>query len=332
MGRMTLNVLVTDAHAYDEQYLTAANRNAHRLTYTPAVLGPKTVALASGYDALCCFVNDDLSAGVLESLAALGVRAIALRCTGYNRVDVAAAKRLGITVSRVASYSPYAVAEHAVALLLALNRHVHKAYNRTRDFNFLLAGLMGWDVHGKTVGVVGTGKIGTAFAKIMTGFGAKILAFDVSSNDVCKALGAEYVPLDELLRRSQVLSLHVPLTPETHHLLNTATLASLPRGAYVINTSRGGLIDTDALIDAVQSGHLGGVGLDVYEEEQGTFFRDLSDRVLPDATLARLTTFPNVLITGHQAFLTHEAVTTIAETTIQNLTDAAAGRGNENGV
>lgn len=327
-----MNVLVTDAHAYDEIYLTAANRDAHRLAFTPAVLGPKSVALATGYDALCCFVNDDLSAGVLESLAALGVRAMALRCTGYNRVDVAAAKRLGIAVFRVASYSPYAVAEHAVALLLALNRHVHKAYNRTRDFNFLLAGLMGWDVHGKTVGVVGTGKIGTAFAKIMTGFGAKILAFDISPNDVCKALGVEYVPLAELLRQSQVLSLHVPLTPDTHYLLNAATLATLPHGAYVINTSRGGLIDTDALIDAVQSGQLGGVGLDVYEEEQGTFFRDLSDRVMPDATLARLTTFPNVIVTGHQAYLTHEAVTTIAETTIQNLTDAAAGRGNENAV
>jgi D-lactate dehydrogenase len=255
---------------------------------------------------------------------------IAQRSTGYNNIDLDACARLGVTAMRVAYYSPYAVAEHAVALLMTLNRRVHRAFNRTREFNFRLAGLMGRDIHGSTVGVIGTGKIGAIFARIMTGFGCTVLGYDVRENPECLELGVRYAPLDELLRQADIISLHAPLLPETRHIINAQTLATLKPGAFLINTSRGGLVDTAALIEAVQSGHLAGVGLDVYEEEQGKFFRDLSDQPMHDDVLARLMTFPNVLVTGHQAFFTQEAYTTIAETTVKNLDDFAAGRTNDN--
>lgn len=325
-----MKVLVYDTHSYDRNFLDAANGGRHQLDYTTAQLDLQTAALAAGYDAVCLFVNDHAGPEVMARLAESGVRVIAQRSTGYNNIDLTAAAEHGISVMRVSYYSPYAVAEHAVALLMTLNRRIHRAYNRTREFNFRIAGLLGRDIHGMTVGVIGTGKIGAIFARIMQGFGCNLLGYDVRENPECQALGMRYVSLDELWPACDIISLHAPLTRETHHLLNRESLAQVKPGAFVINTSRGGLIDTDALIEAVGSGRLGGVGLDVYEEEAGKFFRDLSDSPMSDETLARLMTFPNVLVTGHQAFFTHEAITTIAETTIRNLDDFAAGRENEN--
>uniref|UniRef100_UPI00333E8752 2-hydroxyacid dehydrogenase n=1 Tax=Gemmatimonas sp. TaxID=1962908 RepID=UPI00333E8752 len=252
------------------------------------------------------------------------------RSTGFNNLDLTAAAAHGIACYRVGYYSPYAVAEFAVGLLQTLNRRIHRAWSRTREFNFRLAGLLGRDLHGQTVGVIGTGKIGTIFARIMHGFGCPVLATDVVQQAELIALGVRYVPLDELLRESDIISMHVPLLPDTHHLLNATTLAKTRPGVTIINTSRGGLIDTASLVAAIESGHVGAVGLDVYEEEDGKFFRDLSDTVMHDDVLARLISFPNVLLTSHQAFFTQEAMTTIAETTIANLDDAAAGRASAN--
>lgn len=325
-----MRVLVYDAHSYDQTFLNRANAGRHELVYTAAVLDEQTAALAEGYDAVCLFVNDDASPRVLERLHAGGIRMIAQRSTGYNNIDLEACERLGIVAMRVGYYSPYAVAEHAVALLMTLNRRVHRAFNRTREFNFRLAGLMGRDIHGSTVGVIGTGKIGAIFARIMKGFGCTLLGYDVRENPECLELGMRYVPLAEMLPQADILSLHAPLLPETRHIINAETIGMMKRGAFLINTSRGGLVDTAALIEAVQSGRLAGVGLDVYEEEQGKFFRDLSDQPMEDDVLARLMTFPNVLVTGHQAFFTQEAYTTIAETTIANLDDFAAGKTNDN--
>jgi D-lactate dehydrogenase len=321
-----MRVLVYDTHSYDREFLDRANRGRHRLEYTTAQLDRHTATLADGFDAACLFVNDRADAAAIERLAAGGVRLLAQRSTGFNNIDLAAAGRHGITVMRVAHYSPHAVAEFAVGLLQAVNRRIHRAYNRTREFNFRLAGLLGHDLHGRTVGVVGTGRIGAVFARIMHGFGCRLLAHDLREDPGCLALGATYVGLDELLRRADVVSLHVPLLPETHHLINAETLALTKPGVILVNTSRGGLIDTGALVEAIERGHVGAVALDVYEEEEGKFFRDLSDTVMDDEVLARLMTFPNVLVTGHQAFFTVEALTTIAETTIRNLTDAEEGR------
>lgn len=325
-----MRVLVYDTHSYDKTFLDAANGGRHQLEYTTAQLDAQTAALAQSFDGVCLFVNDRADGQAMERLAAGGVRVIAQRSTGFNNLDLQAAARHGIICMRVGYYSPYAVAEFAVGLLQTLNRRIHRAYNRTREFNFRLAGLLGHDIHGRTVGVVGTGKIGAIFARIMQGFGCPVLAYDVRENPECLELGVTYVPLEELLRLSDIISLHVPLMPQTHHLINAETLALMKPGVMIVNTSRGGLIDTEALIEAVQHGRVGAVGLDVYEEEEGKFFRDLSDQVLEDDVLARLMTFPNVLVTGHQAFFTHEAMTTIAETTIRNLTDFEEGRENEN--
>lgn len=325
-----MRVLVYDTHSYDQTFLNAANDGRHHLDFTTAQLDQQTAALAQGYDAVCLFVNDRADAAALERLAAGGVRMIAQRSTGFNNIDLAAAERAGITAMRVGYYSPYAVAEFAVGLLQTLNRRIHRAYNRTREFNFRLAGLLGQDIHGRTVGVVGTGKIGAIFARIMHGFGCPLLGYDVRESPECLELGMQYVPLDELLRRSDIISLHVPLMPQTRHMINAETLAAMKPGVMLINTSRGGLIDTAALIEAVGRHHIGAVGLDVYEEEEGKFFRDLSDTVMDDEVLARLMTFPNVLVTSHQAFFTNEAMTTIAETTIKNLSDFEQGQANEN--
>ncbi len=325
-----MRVLVYDAHSYDQAFLQAANTDNYQLDFTAAQLDIQTATLAQGYSAICCFVNDQASAAVLEKLAAGGTHCIALRCTGFNNVDLAAAERLGIRVMRVSAYSPYAVAEHAVALLMTLNRRTHRAFNRTREFNFRLAGLLGRDIHGRTVGVIGTGKIGAAFASIMKGFGCTLIGYDVAENPLCIALGMRYLPLNDVLAQADILSLHVPLMPQTHHLINAESLALMKPGAFLINTSRGRLVHTEALIEALLANRLSGVGLDVYEEEEGKFFKDLSDQAMPDEALARLMTFPNVLVTGHQAFFTEEAVTTIAETTMRNLADFAAGRDNEN--
>lgn len=325
-----MRVLVYDTHSYDREFLDRANAGKHELDYTPVQLDAQTAALAQGYTGVCLFVNDQAQANVLSKLAAGGVRLIAQRSTGFNNIDLNAVTEQGMTAMRVGYYSPYSVAEHAVALLQTLNRKVHRAYNRTREFNFRLAGLIGHDIHGSTVGVIGTGKIGAIFAQIMKGFGCDLLGYDVHQNPDCIELGMRYVELDELVENSNIISLHLPLMPQTHHIINAEILSKIKRGTFLINTSRGGLIDTDALIPALESGQLAGVGLDVYEEEEGKFFRDLSDQPMSDYTLARLITFPNVLITGHQAFFTHEAMTTIAETTIKNISDFEAGRTNEN--
>ncbi|MDD0974526.1 2-hydroxyacid dehydrogenase [Pseudomonas fontis] len=295
------------------------------LHFQPARLSEDTAPLAEGHEVVCAFINDDLSAPVLERLAAAGTRLIALRSAGYNHVDLPAAKRLGLTVVRVPAYSPHAVAEHAVALILALNRRLHRAYNRTREGDFSLHGLTGFDLHGKTVGVVGTGQIGLAFARIMAGFGCQLLAYDPYPNPQLEALGARYLALPELLREAQIISLHCPLTEHTRYLINQQSLATLQPGAMLINTGRGALVDTPALIEALKSGQLGYLGLDVYEEEAQIFFEDRSDLPLQDDVLARLLTFPNVIVTAHQAFLTREALAAIAATTLDNIARWTAG-------
>lgn len=280
-----------------------------------------TVSLAAGFDGVCVFVNDTVNETVVNRLYDLGVKVIALRCAGFNNVDTRACFGK-IHVFRVPAYSPYAVAEHAMALLLTLNRKIHKAYNRTREFNFKLTGLTGFDLHGKTVGIVGTGKIGRIFADICKGFGMNILAYDKFPNP---ATGLQYVELEELLRRSDIISLHCPLTDETHHMINDATVAQMKPGTVIINTSRGALIDTEALIDGIKSERISGAGLDVYEEEAELFYEDRSGKVVQDDNLVRLIGMPNVIVTSHQAFLTQEALNNIAQTTVENLTNFFAG-------
>jgi D-lactate dehydrogenase len=321
-----VRVAVFNAKPYDVDSLRAANsQHGHDLVFLEPRLSPTTARLADGADAVCAFVNDDLSAPVLEQLHAAGVRLVALRCAGFNHVDLAAAARLGLVVARVPAYSPHAVAEHAVGLVLALDRKLHRAYNRVRENNFALTGLLGFDLHGRTVGVVGTGQIGAVFAQIMLGFGCRVLAHDPVPDPACAARGVEYVELPHLLAQAEVLSLHCPLTPQTHHLLDAAAVEQLRDGVMVINTSRGALVDTSALIDGLKRGKIGYLGLDVYEEEADLFFEDLSDRVVGDDVFARLLTFPNVLITGHQAFFTSEALAGIAATTLDNVTGFELG-------
>ncbi len=315
-----MRALFFSSQSYDQDSFSAAPVvDGLELHFLPTRLNEDTAILAAGHEVVCAFINDDLSAPVLERLAAAGTRLIALRSAGYNHVDLAAAKRLGLTVVRVPAYSPHAVAEHAVALILALNRRLHRAYNRTREGDFSLHGLTGFDLHGKTVGVVGTGQIGLAFARIMAGFGCQLLAYDPCPNPEVLALGARYLGLDELLRQSNIISLHCPLTPQTRHLINIQSLADLQPGTMLINTGRGALVDTPALIEALKSGQLGYLGLDVYEEEAQIFFEDRSDQPLQDDVLARLLTFPNVIVTAHQAFLTREALAAIAGTTLDNI-------------
>ncbi|MFO1497192.1 MAG: 2-hydroxyacid dehydrogenase [Verrucomicrobiota bacterium] len=292
-----------------------------------------TAASASGATAICAFVNDQLDRPCLTSLASAGVKLVALRSTGFNHVDLAAARDLQLTVARVAVYSPHAVAEHAIALLLTLNRKIHRAFNRVRELNFSLNGLVGFDLHGKTAGILGTGKIGRITAQILRGFGMRVMAFDpVPDQSWAAHFGVEYLDREMVMRSSDVLSLHVPLTPETKHLIRRETLAEMKAGAIILNVSRGGLIDTTGLIEALKSGRLGGVALDVYEEEEGIFFEDLSAQVLLDDELARLLTFPNVLITAHQAFLTREALGDIARVTVANLHAFAQGKPLEPGT
>ncbi len=308
---------------YDRDFLSrAAQGTGLQWEFLEASLDATTGVLAEGRSALCAFVNDRLDGPTLRRLHESGLRGVALRCAGFNNVDLEVCRELGIKVARVPAYSPYAVAEHTVALLMTLNRHVHKAYNRVREGNFALSGLLGFDLHGKTVGVVGTGKIGSIVVDILRGFGCQVLAHDPypSREDL------EYVDLDTLLRRSRVVSLHLPLTPDSHHIIDAEALKRMPTGAILVNTSRGALIDTPAVIAALKSGHLGGLAIDVYEEEADLFFRDLSGQVIQDDVFARLSSFPNVLITGHQAFFTQEALEAIAETTVRNLLDFEQGR------
>lgn len=314
-----MRIVVYSAKPYDRQFLDAAARPGMRMQYCEARLSPETVALAEGATAICAFVNDDLSRPVLEKLAEMGVRLIALRCAGFNQVDLAAAEKLGLTVARVPAYSPYAVAEHTMALILSLNRKIHRAYNRVREGNFALDGLLGFDLHGKTVGIVGTGKIGAIFARIVAGFGCRLVGHDLRPNPDCEALGMEYVTREELFQTSDILALMCPLTPETRHLIRRETLPLLKKGVMLVNTSRGAIIDTQAAIAGLKDGTIGSLGIDVYEEEADLFFEDLSNDVLRDDVFARLLTFPNVLVTGHQGFFTQEALTNIADTTIGNI-------------
>ena len=327
-----MKTAVFSTKRYDREFLTAANVGAHELHYFEAHLDGSTAPLAASFGAVCVFVNDTVDAPVLARLAAGGTRLIALRCAGFNNVDLAAAKRHGIGVVRVPAYSPHAVAEHTVGLILALNRHLHRAYNRVREGNFALDGLLGFDLHGRTVGLIGTGKIGAVFAKLMRGFDCEVLAMDPFQNPECLALGVRYVTLDELLARSDIISLHCPLTPENHHIINAAALARMKDGAMLINTSRGALVDTLAVIEALKSGKLGYLGLDVYEEEGDIFFEDLSSEIIRDDVFTRLLTFPNVLITGHQAFFTRNALEKIAATTIANISQFEASGRCENQV
>lgn len=316
-----MHVTLFSAKRFDRDFLgPLAEKHRHEVRFLEARFDEHTAPLAAGSRCACLFVNDLAGEPALTKLAEAGVELLALRSAGFNHVDLEAAGRLGLAVARVPAYSPFAVAEHAAALLLSLNRKVHKAYNRVREGNFSIDGLMGFDLHGKTVGVVGTGKIGLCFARIALGFGCRVLAYDVKPSDEARALGVTYAGLDEILRGSDIISLHCPLTPQTHHLINAESLAKARPGFMLINTSRGGLVDTKAVIDGLKSGRVGALGIDVYEEESDFFFRDLSERVLQDDQLARLLTFPNVLVTSHQAFFTREAVENIAATTIENIT------------
>ena len=321
MGIEKPAIAVFDAKPYDRDYITRAS-GADKLDwrFQEFRLDAKTVLAADGAQAVCVFVNDILNREVLERLAGSGVRLVALRCAGFNNVDLEAAKELSIAITRVPSYSPHAVAEHAIALILALNRKIHRAYNRVREMNFSLSGLVGFDLFGKTAGVLGTGKIGRIVAEILRGFGMRVLAFDPFPNQEWAAQhGIEYVEARTLARESDLITLHTPLTPETDHMVNKDTLALTKPGLMLINVSRGRLIHTRALIEALKSGHIGGVALDVYEEEEGIFFEDLSGEVLHDDELARLLTFSNVLVTAHQAFLTREALSEIAPITVENV-------------
>ena len=316
-----LGVAFYDTRPYDRHFFEQSPTLARLAPrFFEFRLSASTVATAAGCRAVCVFVNDRVDRACLERLKELGVGLVALRCAGFNNVDLDAARSLGIRVTRVPAYSPHAVAEHAVGLLLTLNRKIHRAYNRVREHNFSLNGLVGTDLHGKTVGLVGTGKIGKVAARIFRGFDTRVLAYDPYQDAAwAKSEGVEYVSFETLLSASDIVSLHLPLTPESHHLFNAASFAKLKRGAYLINTSRGKLIDTTALIEALRQGWMAGVGLDVYEEEEGIFFEDHSEHVLPDDELNLLLTFPNVLVTSHQAFLTAEALGEIVRVTVENL-------------
>jgi D-lactate dehydrogenase len=315
-----MRVAVFSTRSYDRRFLSEANAGRrHELLFLESRLEVGTVATAGGCQAVCAFVNDRLDADTLRGLHGLGVRLVVLRSAGFNHVDLAVAAELGIAVGRVPEYSPHAVAEHTVALLLTLNRKIHRAHARVREGNFALEGLLGFDLHGRTVGVVGTGKIGRCFARIMAGFGCEVLAFDPRPHPEAEALGVRYLPWAELLLRCDIISLHCPLTPQTQHLVDAGALAQMKRGAMLLNTSRGAVVDTRAVIAALKSGQLGSLGLDVYEEEADLFFRDLSDNALQDDVFARLLTFPNVVVTGHQGFFTEDALRAIAETTIANI-------------
>jgi D-lactate dehydrogenase len=322
---MTMKIAVFSSKSYDRTFLEAANSD-HELTFFEPRLTAATASLAAGFAVVCVFINDQLQADTLRQLAKQGTRLIALRSAGFNNVDLAIAAELDLTVVRVPAYSPHAVAEHAVGLILMLNRKLNRAYNRVREDNFALEGLLGFDLHGAIVGIVGTGKIGLCFAQIMNGFGCRLLAYDVAQNPDCLQLGVQYVPLSELLSVADVVSLHCPLMPETQHLINAKTIELLKPGMMLINTSRGGLIDTAAVIAGIKSGQIGYLGIDVYEQEENLFFEDLSNTIVQDDTFQLLQSFPNVVITAHQAFFTREALQNIAETTLKNVSDFESGR------
>lgn len=320
-----MRIAVFSTKHYDRIYLEPALRGAgHDVEFVESRLHAQTAKLAHECNALCAFVNDDLSAEVLEQLANLGVSYVALRSAGFNNVDLAAAARLGMRVARVPAYSPYSVAEHAVGLMLTLNRKFHRAFNQVREGDFSLDRLLGFDFHGRTAGIVGTGKIGEGVARILNGFGMRLLFHDVAQNSALAGIG-QYVSLDQLWAESDVITLHCPLLPSTHHLINSRSLGQMKRGVMLINTSRGALVDTRAVIGGLKSGHIGYLGLDVYEEEADLFFEDRSQTVIQDDVFMRLLTFPNVVVTSHQAFFTQEALSEIARVTALNLSQMEAG-------
>lgn len=318
----TMNVTFFNAKPYDKQFFEEGNQPfGHQLKFLEVPLNASTAVLAAGAEVVCAFVNDVASAPVLEQLAAAGVQLLALRCAGFNNVDLKAAAALGIKVVRVPAYSPYAVAEHTLALILTLNRKTHRAYNRVREGNFALTGLMGFDLHGRTAGLIGLGKIGLVMARILRGFGCRVLGHDVLPCPEAQELGVELTDLPTLYAESDIISLHCPLTPQTHHLINAESIARMKDGVMLINTSRGALIDGGAVIQGLKCEKIKYLGLDVYEEEAALFFEDLSGKVIQDDVFMRLLSFNNVLITGHQAFFTIDALRNIAHITLQNITD-----------
>lgn len=329
-----MRVAIFSSHSFEKEFFDASNaKSKHDLVFFDAALNSQTARLADGFDAVCCFVTDNVNHDTLALLKKSGVRLIALRSAGYNNVDLEEAEHLGIPIVRVPAYSPHAVAEYATGILLCLNRKIHLAYARVRELNFSLDGLMGFDLNGKTVGVIGTGRIGSVFARIMNGFGCRVIAYDPKPNPhLLNDNILEYVDLVTLYRQSNIISLHVPLLPTTKHLIDVSAIVEMKKGTIVINTGRGALLNAPALIESLKSGHLGGAALDVYEEEDGIFFKDLSNQVLKDDVLARLLTFPNVLLTSHQAFLTREALSNIIETTLWNISEFEQGKGLVNEV
>lgn len=322
-----MKIVFFSAKPYDKQFFTRHNSSYNfELVFLETHLGPHIVnAVEPGTTAVCVFVNDRLTKEVIYILAGKGVRIIALRCAGFNNVDIEAAKQAGLQVCRVPAYSPEAVAEHSAAMILTLNRKIHKAYNRVREQNFDLNGLLGFNLHGKTVGVIGLGKIGLAFAQIMKGFGCRVIAYDpFADQQAVKDIG--FMPLDQLLGESDIISLHCPLTPENHHFIDAGTIGKMKKGVTLVNTSRGALINTKDAIEALKSGHIGNLAIDVYEQEEKIFFKDLSAEIIPDDMIQRLVSFPNVLVTGHQAFFTTEALDQIASTTLYSVNELANGR------
>ncbi len=331
-----MKVAVFSTEPYDRKFLDGANNSekaVHEFVYFDTRLEPKTASLADGCQAVCAFVNDDLGRETLKILADLGTQFIALRCTGFNNVDLSAAAELGIKVARVTVYSPYSVAEFVIGMIQMLNRRLYKSYNRTRDDNFSLNGLMGFDLYGRTVGIIGTGKIGIILAQIVHGFGCHLLGYDLYPNPKFEAIGdARYVELPELLANSDIISLHCPLTEDNYHLINEQTIAQMKPGVMLINTSRGPLIDTKAVIKGIKSGQIGNIGIDVYEQEGDIFFKDLSDTIIQDDTFQLLQSFPNVLITSHQAYFTEDAMNDITTTTVANISDFEQGNPLKNEV
>ncbi len=328
-----MRVAMFSTKSYDKTFFESLNNTyGHDFTYLETRLTRQSAALAEGYKAVCVFVNDILDAEVLRDLAQKGVSLVALRCAGFNNVDIKTAHELGMKVVRVPAYSPYAVAEHTVGLMLVLNRKIHRAHARIREGNFALEGLMGFDMRGKTVGVIGTGKIGQCVCELLNGFGCRLLAYDPYPNQVCRDMGVEYVSLRDLLTQSDIVTLHCPLMPETYHIIDDTAIRMMKPGVMLINTSRGALIDTPDVIEGLKDGRIGYLGIDVYEEEGDLFFEDLSNEVIKDDVFSRLLTFPNVIITGHQAFFTGDAMQSIAETTLANIAAIEKGETCENEV
>jgi D-lactate dehydrogenase len=328
-----MKVAVFSTKSYDRTYFDKCNlNNALQLTYFDAPLNADTTNLTVGFEAVCVFVNDKLDKATIEKIAHNGIKIIALRCAGFNNIDLDAARLNQVKVVRVPAYSPQAVAEHAVALILTLNRKTHKAYNRIRESNFSLENLIGFNLYNKTIGVIGTGKVGIAFSEIMQGFGCKVIAYDIKKSSVLESKGVEYQSLDDLLRQADIISVHCPLNPQTRHLINKDAFDKMKKGVMLINTSRGAVMQTMDAIQALKTGKLGYLGMDVYEQEEHLFFKDLSESVIQDDTIMRLMTFPNVLITAHQGFLTKEALEQIATITLKNLMDFEKGALLENEV